>query len=125
MAAREVVTSGMLTYMQGIPLCWSLVLNYSLSIEQLHRRQSYADRVLHVTVWSAGGHFKSNKSTGLPEGSFRTTKKGYDEVRLVLAVISCMVNQGRVSDVRLYSGSAQRQGSTVVRRSYTAAYRDA
>uniref|UniRef100_A0A7S3QXY0 RNA helicase n=1 Tax=Dunaliella tertiolecta TaxID=3047 RepID=A0A7S3QXY0_DUNTE len=33
-------------------------------------------------AFKQGGHFKSNKTTGLPEGSFRASKKGYDEVHV-------------------------------------------
>lgn len=31
-------------------------------------------------AFAGGAHFKSSKTTGLPEGSFRSSKKGYDEV---------------------------------------------
>jgi hypothetical protein len=44
------------------------------------RPDTQAETGIVLVVLLAGGHFKSNKSTGLPEGSFRTTKKGYDEV---------------------------------------------
>lgn len=32
-------------------------------------------------AFTGGGHFMSNKSCNLPQGSYRTTKKGYEEVR--------------------------------------------
>ncbi|GFH22737.1 uncharacterized protein HaLaN_20249, partial [Haematococcus lacustris] len=37
---------------------------------------------LESLAFNQGGHFKSNKTTNLPEGSFRSNKKGYDEVHV-------------------------------------------